>query len=112
MQLNHAHTSKAALDSSVEENNPHHNQGSQLLQFKPQDLCTNNLYNRDLRTPEHHNLVELKENVAYVKIIMGLQGLTDVNPYLSRTSVKDLSGTVMAKLMVMVVNGRTCNKCS
>ena len=45
-----------------------------------------------------------------------------MNPYLSRTSVKDLSGTVMVKLMVMVVNGavdivykgngRTCNKCS
>ena len=58
-------TSKAASDSPIEENNPHwNNEGSQLPQ------TPGPLY-EELRssTPEHQDLVELKENVAYGPIV-------------------------------------------
>ena len=70
-------TSKAS-DSSVEENNPHqHKEGSQ--QLHPQTSTPGPLYEelQQRSTPEHQDLVELKENVAYgpiIKIIHGLAG--------------------------------------
>ena len=58
-------TRKAASDSSVEENNPCHNEGSQLPQ------TSGPLYEelQQKSIPEHQDLVELKENVAYGPIM-------------------------------------------
>ena len=58
-------TRKTASDSSAEENNPCHNEGSQLPPT-PGPLYEE-LQQRS--TPEHQDLVELKENVAYGPII-------------------------------------------
>ena len=60
-----SHTRKAASDSSVEENNLCHNEGSQLPQ------TPGPLYEelQQKSTPEHQDLVELKENVAYGPIV-------------------------------------------
>ena len=56
-----------ASDSSVEESNPHqHNEESQLPQ--PPGPLYEELRQRSI--PEHQDLVELKENVAYGPIIV------------------------------------------
>jgi hypothetical protein len=58
-------TSKATSDSLVEENTSRHNEGSELPQ------TPGPLYEELLRsTPEHQDLVELKENVAYGPLIV------------------------------------------
>ena len=58
-------TSKATTDSSVEKNNPHHNEGSQQLHPQTPGPLYEEL--QQISTPEHQ---ELKENVAYGSIII------------------------------------------
>jgi hypothetical protein len=58
-------TSKATSDSSIEENTSHNVMEESQLQQTPGPL-----YEELLRsTPEHQDLVELKENVAYGPIV-------------------------------------------
>jgi hypothetical protein len=57
-------TRKATSNSSVEETTSRHNEGSQL------PPAPGPLYEELLRsTPEHQDLVELRENVAYGPIV-------------------------------------------
>ena len=66
--LNKQSRTSKAPDSSVEENNPHqHNKESQQLHPQTPGPLYEELQQRS--TPEHQDLVELKENVAYGPIV-------------------------------------------
>ena len=60
-----SHTRKAESDSSADENNSRHNEGSHVAQ--PLGPLYEELQPKS--TQEHQDLVELKENVAYGPII-------------------------------------------
>jgi hypothetical protein len=60
-----SHKHKQSRTSTAEVKNSHHNEGSQLPQ------TPGPLYEEVLKsTPEHQDLVELKENVAYGPILL------------------------------------------